>query len=44
MINIKNCASPIDVLEDLKIKNDATYWSYSCNVLAINMEFVKLEE
>jgi hypothetical protein len=44
LIYIKSSASPIDVLSDLKIENNAKYWSHSHNVMVINMEYIDLEE
>lgn len=44
MIQIKDCASPSDVLRDLKVKICGEYWSQSNNMMVINMEYVELEE
>lgn len=44
LIYIYDCASPTDVLSDLKIENNAKYWSHYRGVMVINMEYVDLEE
>jgi hypothetical protein len=44
LIYIKSSASSTDVLSDLKIENNAKYWSHSHNVMVINMEYIDLEE
>jgi hypothetical protein len=44
LIYIKDSALPSDVLSDLKIEDNAKYWSHSHNVMVINMEYIDLEE
>ena len=44
LIYIKSSASSTDVLSDLKIENNAKYWSHSHNVMVINMDYIDLVE
>ena len=44
LIYIKEWASPIGVLSDLKINNNGKYWSNYHNMMVINMDYIDLEE